>query len=782
MATKAEIAKQVELEREAIRYGLRRLKETTQHLEGKTYASATVYGAASIKTLIPLLAAEITRTSHDRIKKGDNGRFLAEINKHLIGIEPEVAAAICLKITFDKVFSYKDSDRLLNEVVASIGAGLEGECQMRYYEQTDPRLLQNIQRRYWHSAVGTANKLKLTKILMRRKEILWDKWPRVAQVKLGGWLLDCLIRISSWFQKEITFHGPKKVLRLAPTETFLAIKDELMHNAELFSPCAWPMLIEPNDWSNDHAGGYLLNEVMRGHRMVRVRSDTDGLCKQGPKPIQFLNHLQKVPYRLNPFVVEVSEALFEQRIQVGKFLPLVELPLPPKPFDIADNAESRQSYRREAAETLNQNAAMFRKSCRTRSTMDLISRFKGVDRWFIPWSFDYRGRVYPIPAFLTPQDTDWGKSLLRFADESPMTPEVETWLAFQVATTYGLDKATIDERLQWVADNVSLISKVAMLPLDQREDWAAADEPWQFLAACEEYYACVIARTRSTTGLPVAVDATCSGLQILAGLARDKSTAQLVNVLPSDKPQDAYAAVAEAAKPHLPQRLADLLDRKVTKRTVMTIPYNAKEYSNRHYIKTALKDKEAEFNAEDVRTITKAVRAAMQEVVPGPMRVMEWVNEEIKLKLKDGIDQLNWVTPSGFRVKQYLMKPLLVTVKLQLLGLCKIQVADGDSHVIDTNRHKAATAPNLIHSLDASILHLAFLKFNEPFTVIHDSILCRATEMTRLNEVIRETYAEIFGKQDYLSEFARQINAVNSPPIVGDFSPEDVINSTYFFS
>ena len=33
------------------------------------------------------------------------------------------------------------------------------------------------------------------------------------------------------------------------------------------------MLIEPNDWSNDRAGGYLLNEVMRGHRMVRHGDD-----------------------------------------------------------------------------------------------------------------------------------------------------------------------------------------------------------------------------------------------------------------------------------------------------------------------------------------------------------------------------------------------------------------------------------------------------------------------------------------------------------------------------
>jgi DNA-directed RNA polymerase len=57
--------------------------------------------------------------------------------------------------------------------------------------------------------------------------------------------------------------------------------------------------------------------------------------------------------------------------------------------------------------------------------MELVSRFKEIERFYLPWSFDYRGRVYPIPAFLTPQDTDFGKSLLRFADESPMTPDAQ---------------------------------------------------------------------------------------------------------------------------------------------------------------------------------------------------------------------------------------------------------------------------------------------------------------------------------------------------------------------
>ena len=120
----------------------------------------------------------------------------------------------------------------------------------------------------------------------------------------------------------------------------------------------------------------------------------------------------------------------------GKFIPIIDLSLPPKPFDIATNKDARKSYRRAAAEVMNINANAFRRSCRTRMTMKAVSKFRERDKFFIPWSFDYRGRAYPIPAFLTPQDTDFGKSLLRFSEESLMNKEAEDWLAFQVATTY----------------------------------------------------------------------------------------------------------------------------------------------------------------------------------------------------------------------------------------------------------------------------------------------------------------------------------------------------------
>tara|TARA_R100000700_G_scaffold6816_1_gene10441 strand:- start:105 stop:470 length:366 start_codon:yes stop_codon:yes gene_type:complete len=103
--------------------------------------------------------------------------------------------------------------------------------------------------------------------------------------------------------------------------------------------------------------------------------------------------------------------------------------------------------------------------------METVAKFKDRDRFFIPWSFDYRGRAYPIPAFLTPQDTDFGKSLIRSADEAYITKSGEKWLAFQVATTYGLDKETMADRLLWTTQNIPLITRVAQDPIDNLGDW-----------------------------------------------------------------------------------------------------------------------------------------------------------------------------------------------------------------------------------------------------------------------------------------------------------------------
>ena len=68
----------------------------------------------------------------------------------------------------------------------------------------------------------------------------------------------------------------------------------------------------------------------------------------------------------------------------------------------------------------------------------------------------------------------------------------------------------------------------------------------------------------------------------------------------------------------------------------MTIPYNAKPFSNRSYIREALKEKGVSVTKEDLTETVKAVRDAMNVVVPGPMAVMTWIESEVAKCIKRG--------------------------------------------------------------------------------------------------------------------------------------------------
>ena len=127
------------------------------------------------------------------------------------------------------------------------------------------------------------------------------------------------------------------------------------------------------------------------------------------------------------------------------------------------------------------------------------------------------------------------------------------------------------------------------------------------------------------------------------------------------------------------------------------------------------------------------------------------------------------------------MKKEVETIELQLLGRCQVRVATEDGDKVDKSHHKNATAPNLIHSLDASLLALSATRFNAPLAVIHDSVLCRATDMSTLSAIVRETYMHLFAEHDYLTSWAAQIGAESEPPIIDTLKPESVIESTYFF-
>ena len=124
MLTPEQIDEQVELERDQIRQGLKRLRDQTIKLEDQEYASATIYGISSIDTLLPLVVQRIEKTNR-KIHEGKFGVAFKDIHQYIKTLEPLAAAAIACKLAFDKIFSFKEGSNLATNVCASIGQAIE---------------------------------------------------------------------------------------------------------------------------------------------------------------------------------------------------------------------------------------------------------------------------------------------------------------------------------------------------------------------------------------------------------------------------------------------------------------------------------------------------------------------------------------------------------------------------------------------------------------------------------------------------------------------------------
>ncbi len=447
------------------------------------------------------------------------------------------------------------------------------------------------------------------------------------------------------------------------------------------------------------------------------------------------------------------------------------------------------------------------------------------------------------------------KSLYLFANAQPVNDSTERWLTIHLANTAGHDKLPLDERVQWVKDHESLIARIAQDPLGNLAELEGFDDSWCGAAACDEYYHVVMLKDRTETSLPIATDATCSGLQHLCSMTLDSETARLVNVLPGDKPQDAYKAVLaktldllknpspqlrdkvaaanqrsldnhrKAVKtanekglepPKAPSQITlprpDLAEwgadvgRKLAKRVVMTVPYSATPHSNRGYIREAIMDyeqaREKQIQVEldrfltkeekrrptgqDLTLFTQAMLLAMEAVVPGPIKVMSWIKEQIGQYFTGKDVAFEWDTPSGFHVIQDKRHLNMVRVRTQLLGNAVSNFVGDGVKGVNKDKHMSCAAPNFIHSMDAALLHLSFAGYDKPFTLIHDSILTTASDMEEMAQVIRDQFKEIYSKDADglipLEQYARVLGVQMPTHLMAHgFDIDQVNESTYFF-
>jgi DNA-directed RNA polymerase len=777
MATTEQLARQLQRELDARSEAIKRLRERTRNAEERCYASSTVYGSAFINQGLGLIADEIT-SKLKKIAVGCATEYAQDV-KAIENCDPAVLALITAKGVIDILGKRRMEHLTYQAATVHIGTLVYHQVMLDQFCNKNPELF-NKTRIHIHDHKGYSYKVQRYRAVMRRHEIEPLKWPISTRHRVGGWLLDRLATSTGWVTTRTVFRAPgNSPTYLTYQSSFLEARMALIERAEAFAGCMWPMLCEPNDWTGDFKGGYLTNELRKLTKLVRTRDFRGCTLIQNSKALVMLNLLQKVPYRINDRVLQLANFCMEHRNTVGKFRADEPTPPPPKPEPWETASEDdKVSYRRMRTEIEDQNSALAQRNYRTTEALYVANKYKGETFW-IPWSFDFRGRVYPIPTSLSPQGTDFDKSLIYFEEEGPVN---EWWLAFQVATTYGLDKATMNERIQWVNENHEFLSHLATDPEGTISEWSKVEEPWCFIAAVLEFHQCVITKTKKTSGLPVSVDATCSGLQHLSALALDRTAAEMVNVVPTDKPSDGYRIVAEKAREILPEHLHSHITRKVTKRTVMCTPYGVTLNSARDYIRQELKGIELEKG--ELQVIVKAIyQYAVRQVFDGPCRSMEFIQKIAGERIKAGATSLDWITPSGFPVYQEYRRNEAERINTKLLGqrLLTSLIKDWKDRKIDLKKAKTAASPNLIHSLDAALLHLVFTEWGRPFTVIHDCVLGRSCDMDDMGAAIRDKFVEIYS-QPVLKDWATQLGVdFDESVMLNTLDINDVQESAYFF-
>jgi len=752
-----------------------RLSTRTRRAEDKSYASSTVYGQAILRKNVGRVAKRL-KDRLQFLRKGTGSVDAATVYKHLKETDLNVVALITMKVCLDVLG--KESRPQLAELTIPIGRAIETELKLNYYHSSDKDLYKQIEANF-HSSTGTRQKNTVFQIRFNREGIEWLKWSQGTAHKIGSWCLNGLGEETGWIHKETVTVGRRKhrtVMRYS--QEFLGLKGAILSQAEHLAFCAWPMVCPPCLWTNDERGGYLTEQIRQSSPMVRTKGSLGGV-KQGIIPIDMLNNLGTVAYRLNNPVLSVANWCFDNYRTIGKFRRETVRPLPIKP-DGEPTKEELKTYKRARREVEDYNAQLEQKNYRTTEAMYVANKYADEERFWIPWSFDYRSRIYPQVTSMSPQGTDFDKSLLYFYEEGPINAY---WLAFQVATTYGLDKATMKERIDWVKDNTDLITRVAKDPISNMSDWSETSEPWCFLASCFEYYACCIGQTKNTSGLPCGIDATQSGIQHLSALTLDAESAAKVNVLPTSAPVDGYKTVAEASLKYIEDKeVHPFIDRKVSKRCTMCLPYGLTRDSARSYIRDALKETELDLSVPGRLTeITKAIyEKAIPEIFPGPVAVMKWLQSSAK-KIMETQEYIQWTTPSGFIVQQDLRVSESTRIRTRLMGsIVDCQVGQGWGNK-DVKHHVSALAPNVIHALDAALIQLTFVCWDKPFTVIHDCVLARSCDMDQLSRDIRLQFAEMYS-ENVLKDWADEVGVeIPQSLIKHTLDIEQVNDSLYFF-
>lgn len=812
---------QAALNRQMKDEGVARYRNSVAAAKRREEESATLYGRKLLSVSILPFADAIKAWMKAVAEKGRGRR--ASAYRFLERLRPEVAAFVAAQAVIDCLAVAKP----MTSSAVIIGKLIENETRWEWLKNNHVGLYRYMVRHmsedhswsYDRKAsilIAAMNRLGLSTARPGKVDKVFSPWSSADRLQVGMTLLDLFEQSTGLVKRNMVRRGTKTQWQIEATEKTLEWVNRFNTHAEVMNPVYMPSVDMPEKWTGPFAGGYTGLDFPSQQFVKRVNAqDLKTIVEKADMTASYeaVNALQETPWAINKPVLEVIEQFLKVRRNEAGLPDVENRPLPEKPKDIETNKEARAEWRSRAARVHGENVSLASQRLQVLKVVNLARKFAGVEKFYFPYQCDFRGRVYTIPTFLTPQGNDIARGLLTFAEGCPINDDNDAyWLAVAGANLFGKDKVTFEERVDWVKDNREAILATAKDPLGS-SFWLTAEEPWQFLAWCFEWSGWLQKGPGFISHLPVCLDGTNNGLQILSLLSRDTVAAKATNVSPSTTPQDIYGDVAKEVVKELTadaenRALAEFwqsigINRKTTKRQVMVLPYGGTftsclNYTVAWYEEIArtrgLELPEWKEVSRRCLYLARAIWDAISSTVGLPREVMDWLQACAGVFAKANIPVV-WTAPSGFPVMQAYKDTRLYQVKARLGDAIVKLALEEDTPKLSGRRQRNGIAPNYVHSLDASALvrtvQVCLKSGVTSFAMIHDSYGTHAPKVHTMAAALRKAFVDIF-TEDRLAVLRDQLQAQLAaagiadelPPIpaYGELDVRELHDSEFFFA
>lgn len=762
--------------------------------------------------VLPLAEAIRTELAH----KGPGAR---KAHAALLGtLDPDAVAFLAVRTALS-ICMGTNQEVNHRSVAFGIGLAVHNELVLDQIADSHPELYHTLAKDLGRRlSKNERHRMKVFKMQADKAGVDIIEWPLGAREQVGMYLMG-LLQVLGLIEIGTEVRcGMKRVAREVWLTTEVLEKiNQIRSHVALTMPTYGPCVEPPRDWVSAFDGGFHTVQLRRTHNcVVKAHASARDLYRAAEMPtfLSAVNALQRTAWQVNGRVLDVVLEL-AKFTSTKEIVSLSDAPKPPAPAWLADEKRPKDewpeanmleflAWKREVTEWHTQRKLLGTRYGRFYSSTRSATTFRDYPAIYFVYFADSRGRLYPMTYGMSPQGSDLQKALLRFAEGKPVdTPEAIRWFHVQGANKWGFDKATLEERHQWVVDRQDLLLSFAADPINNR-GWLDADSPLQFLAWCLEYADyCNDQTGEFLSHLPISMDGSCNGLQNLSALLRDPVGGQATNLTANAKMEDIYRRVAEAARARMlageqntitAKWLAHGIDRSVVKRGVMTTPYGVTRMAAMEYVITDyLAEGKGPFDKTEYRAaaaeLMKAVWPAIGDVIVKGREAMAWLKRSARSIVKalgdDDEPIIWWTSPSGFIASQSYFVSKVHRIRTRLAGEVAIRVLS-ETEDSDINRHCSGLAPNFVHSLDAAHLHLTTDRAARcgisSLAMIHDDYGTHAADAQRLYTFIREEFVSMYEGNDPVADLRAQYPMISDPPSKGDLDIRQVLQSPFFFS